>query len=407
MNYYFMNFKTAVPMKKYVFLFSILLVSCTSDEDVYTEIPEENTDTPTIPTDTDVNGVDMADYFTINFSSLPNYSNPEYPIHYVNAVGDTNEPANNQATDTGAILGRILFFDKQLSINDAVSCATCHDQTIAFTDNNQFSTGFDGVSVTGAHSMRLLNARFYEGESFFWDKRAATLEDQTTEPIINSVEMGFDASNGGLDALITKMNTIDYYPSLFELAFGDETITVGRIQQALAQYIRCMVSTDSRFDEAFAQNYNPNVPGNGINQNFPQLTAEENLGKQLFTSIQGGINCAGCHQLPTFSLDPNSRSNGLDIGESIIFKSPSLKNIATSAQFMHDGRFTSLAEVVEFYNSGIQNGPALDNRLRGQNGQPIRMNLSQEEKDALVAFMETFTDNTVVVDTKFSSPFIE
>jgi cytochrome c peroxidase len=395
-------------MRKYIFLFPILILfSCASDEDVYTEIPEENTDTPTIPTDTDVNGIDMSDYFTINFSSLPNYSNPEYPIHYVNAVGDNNEPADNQATDTGAILGRILFFDKQLSINDAVSCATCHDQTIAFTDNNRFSTGFDGVNVTGAHSMRLLNARFYEGESFFWDKRAATLEAQTTEPIINSVEMGFDDSNGGLNALITKMNTIAYYPALFELAFGDGTITEGRIQQALAQYIRCMVSTDSRFDEAFAQNFNPNVQGNGINQNFPQLTAQENLGKQIFTTNQGGINCATCHQLPTFALAANSRSNGLDAGETIIFKSPSLKNIATSAQFMHDGRFTTLAQVVEFYNSGIQNGQALDNRLRNQNGQPIRMNLTQAEKDALVAFMETFTDNTVVTDTKFSNPFIE
>lgn len=393
-------------MKKYVFLFSILLFSCASDEDVYTEIPDENSDTPTIPTDNIVNGIDMSDFFSINFDDLPNYSNPDYPIHYINSVGDNNEPANNQATDTGAILGRVLFFDKQLSINDAVSCASCHQQGIAFTDNDQFSTGFDGVSVTGAHSMRLLNARFYEGESFFWDKRAPTLEAQTTEPIINSVEMGFDDSNGGLDALITKMNTIAYYPALFELAFGDGNITVDRIQRALAQYIRCMVSTDSRFDQAFAQVYNPNAPGDGVGANFPGFTAEENLGKQIFTTNQGNINCATCHELPTFALNDNSRSNGLDAGETIIFKSPSLKNIATSAQFMHDGSLGSLEEVVEFYNSGIQNGPALDNRLRDQNG-PRRMNLSQAEKDALVAFLRTLTDETVVSDSKFSDPFIE
>ncbi|EDP95356.1 cytochrome c peroxidase [Kordia algicida OT-1] len=392
-------------MKKYVFLFSILLFSCT-DEEVYTEIPEETTNTPTVPTDTNVNGVDMSDYFSINFENLPNYSNPDYPIHYINSVGDTNEPANNQATDEGAILGRILFFDKQLSVNNAVSCASCHQQGIAFTDNNQFSTGFDGVSITSAHSMRLLNARFYEGESFFWDKRAPNLEAQTTEPIINSIEMGFDESNGGLNALITKMNSIVYYPALFEMVFGDETITEERIQLALAQYIRCMVSTDSRFDEAFAQVYNPNAPGNGVGQDFPGFSVEENLGKQIFTTNEGGINCAGCHQLPSFSLAANSRSNGLDAGETIIFKSPSLKNIATSAQFMHDGRLTSLEEVVEFYNSGIQLGPALDNRLM-QNGQPRRMNLSQAEKDALVAFLRTLTDETVVNDTKFSDPFLE
>jgi cytochrome c peroxidase len=392
-------------MRKYVFLFSILLCACASDEEVYTEIPDEIVETPTIPDDNIVNGIDMSDYFSINFSDLPNYCSPDYPIHYINTVGNNNEPTDNQATDTGAILGRILFFDKQLSINNTVSCASCHQQGIAFTDNNQFSTGFDGVSVTSAHSMRLLNARFYEGESFFWDKRAPILEAQTTEPIINSVEMGFDDSNGGLDALIAKMNTIDYYPALFELAFGDGTITVNRIQRALAQYIRCMVSTDSRFDQAFAQVYNPNAPGNGVGQNFPGFTAEENLGKQLFTTNAGNINCAACHELPSFSLAANSRSNGLDAGETIIFKSPSLKNIATSAQFMHDGSLTSLEEVVEFYNSGIQDGPALDNRLRDQNG-PRRMNLTQAEKDALVAFLRTLTDETVVSDSKFSNPFI-
>ena len=393
-------------MKKYVFLFSILLFSCASDEDVYTDIPEESTDIPVIPTDPVVGGVDMSDYFSLNFEALENYSNPDYPIHYINVIGDNNEPNNNITTNSGATLGRILFFDKQLSINDAVSCASCHQQGIAFTDNDQFSTGFDGIGVTGAHSMRLLNARFYEGQSFFWDKRAPTLEAQTTEPIINSVEMGFDASNGGLDALITKMNAIAYYPALFETTFGDETITVDRIQRALAQYIRAMVSTDSRFDEAFAQNYNPNVQGNGIGQNFPQFTAEENLGKRIFTTNQGGINCAGCHQIPTFALNDNVRGIGLDPNETTIFKAPSLKNIATSARFMHDGRFSSLAEVVEFYNSGIQPGPMLDNRLM-QNAQPVRMNLSETEKQALIAFLETLTDNTVVNDPKFSDPFLQ
>lgn len=393
-------------MKKYVFLFSILLFSCASDEDVYTDIPEENIDVPSIPTDQIVGGIDMSDYFSINFEVLENYSNPNYPIHYINVVGDNNEPNNNITTDEGATLGRILFFDKQLSINDAISCASCHQQGIAFTDNNQFSMGFDGVNVTGAHSMRLLNARFYEEGMFFWDKRAPTLEAQTTEPIVNSVEMGFDATNGGLDALITKMNTIEYYPALFETTFGDATISVDRIQRALAQYIRAMVSTDSRFDEAFAQNYNPNAPGNGVGQNFPQFTAEENLGKQIFTTNQGGINCSGCHQVPTFALNDNVRGIGLDPNETTIFKAPSLKNVATSAQFMHDGRFSSLAEVVEFYNSGIQPGPMLDNRLM-QNGQPRRMNLSEAEKQALIAFLETLTDNTVVNDPKFSNPFIQ
>lgn len=393
-------------MKKYVFLLSILFFSCASDEDVYTEIPDETIETPTIPDVNFVNGIDMSDYFSINFDELPNYSIPEYPIHYINSLADNNEPSENQASDTGAILGRILFFDKQLSVNDAVSCASCHQQDIAFTDNDRFSTGLDGVSVTGAHSMRLLNARFYEDGAFFWDKRALTLEAQTTMPIMDSVEMGFDASNGGIDALISKMSTIEYYPALFELVFGDETITQDRIQRALAQYIRCMVSTDSRFDQAFAQVYNPNVAGDGVGQDFPGFTAQENLGKQLFTTNLGGINCATCHELPTFALNSNSRSIGLDPGEITVFKAPSLKNVGTSAQFMHDGRFNSLAQVVDFYDAGIQLGPSLDNRLM-QNGQPIRMNLSQAEKDALVAFLRTLTDETVVNDPKFADPFVD
>ena len=134
------------------------------------------------------------------------------------------------------------------------------------------------------------------------------------------------------------------------------------------------------------------------------------MGKQLYFTPppQGGAGCAGCHNGTTFALAANSQNNGLDADETIIFKSPSLKNIAVTGPYMHDGRFATLEEVVEHYNSGIQMGPTLDNRLRvpTPNGQqPLRLNLSQAEKDALVAFLKTLTDEALLGDEKFSDPF--
>jgi cytochrome c peroxidase len=192
--------------------------------------------------------------------------------------------------------------------------------------------------------MRLVNTRYYAGASMFWDKRAATLEDQTTQPIQHAVEMGFDAAHGGIDSLIRKLQVLPYYPELFKMVFGSPDITEDRIQLALAQFIRSIESFESRFDEGFAQVFNPALPNANVGTDFPNYTAEENLGKTLFLTppVAGGAGCAGCHSIPTFSLDVASRSNGLDAGETIIFKAPSLKNVGLESHFMHDGRLTSL-----------------------------------------------------------------
>ncbi len=352
--------------------------------------------------------VDVSTYLTIDLNNLDEYSNQSFPVYYNQLLNNTNTPVNNSITNEGATLGRVLFYDKQLSINNTVSCASCHKQENAFTDTVQFSIGFNGIDVTEAHSMRLLNAQFYEGEQFFWDKRAPTLEAQVTLPIQNEVEMGFDSNNGGISALISKMNNIPYYNTLFEFVYGDEEITEERIQFALAQFIRSMSSVSSKFDDGYRQVYAPNIPNGGLLQNFPNYSEIENLGKQLFITApnQGGAGCIACHQAPSFALNATSRSNGLDIGETTIFKSASLKNISNSRRFMHDGRFSSLAEVIDHYNDGIENGPALDNRLKDQQGNPLRLNLTQEEKEALEAFMLTLTDQDIIIDDKFSSPFI-
>ena len=242
----------------------------------------------------------------------------------------------------------------------------------------------------------------------FWDRRAASVEAQATQPIQHPVEMGFDAAAGGLPALIAKMGALPYYPELFTLAFGDATITEARIQRALAHFERAMVSAGSAWDTAYALNYNPALADRGLSLPARGFTAEQERGRALFINPpqQGGLGCAGCHVPPTFALNQNSRSNGLDAGETVLFKSPSLKNVALGAAFMHDGRFSSLAQVVEHYNSGVKDGPALDNRLRQPNGgPPRRLNLTAADKQALVAFLGTLTDTAFAADPKFSSPF--
>jgi cytochrome c peroxidase len=381
-------------------LLALLLVACGGDT------PATPTPDPVTPPDpVTFPGIRAA--LVVDPASLPNYAAPVLPVHYNGLIGgNTDNGRNAPITDAGALLGRVLFYDRQLSVNGTVACASCHVQGTGFTDPRQFSVGFEG-GQTPMHSMRLVNARFWAPGTAFWDRRASTLEAQAIQPIQDAVEMGFDASHGGLAALTSRLQGLAYYPELFSLAFGDATITTARLQLAVAQYVRSIVSTGSRWDTGYAQVFNPALPDRGVNTAIPTFTAQENRGRQLFFTPppQGGAGCAGCHVAPTFALAPNSQSNGLDAGETRIFKSPSLKDVGVGGPFMHDGRFNSLAQVVEHYNSGVQNGPALDQRLRGPGGQPLRLNLSAADQAALVAFMQTLTDPGLAADAKFSDPF--
>lgn len=352
----------------------------------------------------------VAAFLSIDPDRPANYANPSWPAHYdAQARGQDNAPATNPVTDAGAALGRVLFHDRRLSLNDQKSCAACHAQATAFSDTATLSRGFDGTGVTGAHSMRLANARFYAGQDAFWDRRAASLEAQATQPIRHPVEMGFDAAHGGIDSLIRKMGRLPYYPELFRVAFGDATITEDRIQRAVAQYVRSIVSTSSRFDQGFAQVYSAGLPDRGLSLPFPGFTTEENRGKQLFIDPppRGGAGCVICHTAPTLSLAANSRSNGLDAGETRVFKSPSLKNVAVTGPYMHDGRFRTLDEVIQHYINGVQDGPALDNRLRRPGGLPQRLPLDAADRAALVAFLRTLTDASLAADSRFADPFVK
>jgi cytochrome c peroxidase len=344
----------------------------------------------------------------INMAAPDNYVAPVLPAHYdADVAALDNTPPADLPSDRIATLGRVLFYDRALSTNGFVSCATCHQQSNGFSDSARFSSGV-GPTPTAAHAMRLVNLRYFRLGSAFWDRRAATIEIQAGQPIQDPNEMGFDAAHGGLAALEAKLQALPYYPPLFQAAFGDSTVSEERVRRALAQFQRAMVSTQSRWDSAYALVYNPALADKGLNTPLPGFSAEEDRGRALFMQgpQQGGAGCASCHQPPGFALAPGTRSNGLDAGETKIFKSPSLKSVGRSSAFMHDGRLGTLAQVVAHYNSGVQAGPALDNRLRTPDGQPLRLNLSAADQAALVAFMLTLDDLALAADTRFADPFV-
>ncbi|TDQ25666.1 cytochrome-c peroxidase [Tenacibaculum caenipelagi] len=366
----------------------------------------------------------------LNLPKVPfNYSNPNFPNSFNSFVMDVldNTPTNNPTTDAGATLGRVLFYDKNMSANNTVSCASCHIQNKGFSDDRKLSVGFDG-GLTGRNSMGLANARFGENGKFFWDHRAATLEEQVLMPIQDEIEMGMN-----LDDLIVKLSALEYYPALFTEAFGSSEITSDKISKALAQFVRSMVSYQTKYDEGLAQTGN-------LFDNFPNFTAQENLGKSIFNGsfrAEPGGNCAICHMnngaipvnptsnlqnLAIFTMVASPRNNGIDpdgnvadtgiggatgaINATGAFKAPSLRNIELTAPYMHDGRLATLEDVVEHYSTGVLGHPQLSApALVDANGNPIHLNLSQIEKDALVAFLKTLTDYEFITDEKYANPF--
>jgi len=337
-----------------------------------------------------------------------NYANPILPpsFHVPPIVGQDNMPATNITTDAGATLGRVLFYDKRLSTNQTISCSSCHQRDHGFSDSRKFSVGFNG-GLTGRNAMGLSNGRWYLRRHFFWDERANTLEDQVLQPIQNAVEMGMT-----LSALTNRLAAEPFYTNLFTLAFATPEITSDRISRALAQFVRSIVSTRSKYDA-------------GIPIGFSNFTAQENLGRQIFFGQVGNATCAACHGTDNFVPGPNINNNGLEFPyvdkglggisglaqDDGLFKVPSLRNIELSAPYMHDGRFATLEEVVEFYNSGVVNNPNLSPPLRVPTppgtppGPPRRLNLTADQKAALVAFLKTLTDPNLANDPRLSDPF--
>ena len=352
---------------------------------------------------------------TIDLDNLANYANQNIPAYITK-----DNTSGNPITNKGATLGRVLFYDKNLSATNTVSCATCHQQANAFSDANVASIGVNGT--TGRHAMRLINTRFAVENKFFWDERAATLELQTTQPIQNHSEMGFSGTSGdeGFSGLVTKLNQIAYYKELFKFVYGSEEITENKIQLALAQFIRSIQSFDSKYDTGRAQ-----VANDG--QQFPNFTAQENQGKNLFLSppvfdatgnrTAGGVGCAGCHAAPEFDIAPNSGNNGIigvlngtgiDITNT---RAPSLRDLVKldgtlNGPLMHTGLFTSLQTAIGHYGT-INIAPGntnLDPKLR-PNGFGQQLHFTAPEINSLIAFLKTLSGSNVYTDVKWGNPF--
>jgi len=352
----------------------------------------------------------------IDLNNLENYSAQPVPT-YITKDNTTINPI----TDAGATLGRVLFYDKKLSVNNTVSCATCHKQALAFGSEDVVSSGVNGN--TTRHTMRLVNARFADEVRAFWDKRAASIEDQATQPVKNHNEMGFSGQNGdpGIDSLINKLSATDYYQELFTFVYGSPEITETKIQDAIAQFVRSIQSFDTKYDEGRTQ-------VNNNNASFPNFTTLENQGKALFTNrpqfdqngvrTGGGAGCDGCHRAPEFDVDPNSGDNGATSvagnpsqNDYTNTNPPSLRNLFNpngniNGLLMHNGAFNNFNAVLDHYNS-ITVDPAnnnLDRRLTpAGHGQQLR--LTQHERDALTAFLKTLTGTDVYANAKWSDPF--
>jgi cytochrome c peroxidase len=328
------------------------------------------------------------------------YVGIDLPAHFKTAPARRfdNTPADNPVTDHGATLGRVLFYDTRLSANNTVSCGSCHVQKNAFVDPSHLSKGFAGKR-TDRHAMSLVNLRYHLRGRFFWDERAGSLEEAVLVPIQSKTEMGQD-----LKRLVKVLAKDKHYPELFQKAFGDRKVTQERVAKALAQFLRSMVSYRSKYDEGRAK-------ATLVRDDFKNFTVQENRGKALFLS-----NCAICHlpgQDAHFSMITPA-NNGLDadykktdggVGDITLqprqiglFKSPSLRNVERTAPYMHDGRFDTLEKVIDHYGKGIKAHPNLDPRVR-------RLNFTDTEKAALVAFLKTLTDPKLVTDPKFSDPF--
>ena len=351
----------------------------------------------------------------LDLNNLNNYANQIIPAYITK-----DNTAGNIITDKGATLGRVLFYDKNLSSDNSIACASCHKQADAFGDSNIASTGVNGL--TTRHSMRLINSRFANEAKFFWDERALTLELQTTMPIKNHGEMGFSGTDGDapFSILLTKLSQIGYYKELFQFVYGSEEITESKIQLALAQFIRSIQSFDSKFDTGRALAANNGQP-------FTNFTNQENQGKNLFLTppvfdvngsrTGGGIGCAGCHAAPEFDINPNTLNNGIignlngpgiDINNT---RAPSLRDLVktngtVNGPMMHTGVIGTLQAAIGHYGT-INLAPGntnLDPRLR-PNGFGQQLNLTAPQVDAVIAFLQTLSGTNVYTDTKWASPF--
>jgi len=313
--------------------------------------------------------------------------------HGVGGLNSSLPPRRDGFTPEQIDLGRYLFFDPLLSIDGTLSCASCHHPEKGLSDNRARSIGVTGIEVPRS-APSLWNSAFLT--RFFWDGRAATLEEQLLGPLYDPLEMGNNPAN-----LLATLNSNAMYQELFQTAFAGDAnvITLEQIYLAITAFEASLISLNSRYDR-YAHGYHQ------------ALTQHEVEGLNIFRSFVA--RCAECHQPPLFTNQqiavigtPEPEGMPLDIGAERTFNSavlkggfkvPSLRNIATTAPYMHSGRFDNLRETVEFYTKG--RGHAVPEGVEMQLHWHIwEPGLSSDELDLLVVFLQTLTDETFMPAT--------
>jgi cytochrome c peroxidase len=321
------------------------------------------------------------------------YDPTPYELQIPKGFPDMDIPEDNPMTVEGVELGRRLFYDPILSADITQACASCHAPAFSFTDNGtQFSVGIDGIAGT-RNSMPIVNAGWMP--TLFWDGSASSLEEQALEPITNPIEMHetwIEAAN--------KLNAHAEYPDLFFEAFGTRTIDSTLVTKAIAQFERTLISSNSKWDRYLRGEAN--------------LSLAESKGFEIFFTEKG--DCFHCHSTILFTdnlfhnngLDSEFSDKGLfdvtgdpsDVGK---FKSPTLRNLEFTAPYMHDGRFATIEEVIDFYSHDVKWSPTIDPLMKKVDQGGIQ--LTDDEKENLIAFLKTLTDTTFVNNPEFSDPF--
>jgi cytochrome c peroxidase len=456
---------------------------------------------PNMPRDIDVTTDSLAPGTAAD--TLRNMDNEPY------SIGLNGQ--RNFTTNAGATLGRVIFYDRDLSVNHSIACGDCHKQKFSFTDTARLSYGWQGPTGprTGRNSMNLNHIRFHKAISMYWDMRAASIEDQVWRPMHDPVEMGMSLNPVTLqvqpstvarwDTIKNRMNAKSFYPILFQKAFGSTLIDSQRIVMALAQFVRTMNTFDSKWRRAMNTN-----TGNPSVENLRGLNQQELLGRNLFMDVNRG-NCQACHTRNIF-VNQGAQNNGLDgsifattdggrvpyrnsvwlaqngaytfanrvnafndyngkdsglggwkywfnrrggnipdpnnvndfdaergttnsigfIGRMAV---PSLINIAVTAPYMHDGRYKTLDEVINFYSDSVKNSDyntlsgflrkidpqaPINEGVKGKDNvsqavvdtSPVQViHYSTREKAALKAFLLTMTDSTILTDPRWGNPF--
>ncbi|MCU0445162.1 MAG: cytochrome-c peroxidase [Microscillaceae bacterium] len=323
------------------------------------------------------------------------------PAHFGNQY---QIPADNPMSEAGVELGRHLFYDVRLSRNDSISCATCHQPQLGFTDGKARAVGIAG-RIHSRSSMALVNLLWTK--QFFWDGRVSSLEAQVLLPIQDPKEMDMP-----INQLVGKLQKLPEYPPMFKKAFGIGKISPQNIAKAIAQFERTLISGNARYDQIVSGKIAPSEREQRAIQLFMTHPIPE-------AGIRGG-NCGDCHggyltQLNTFhnnglEQEPLDWGLGAITGKTFDrgkMKAPSLRNIALTAPYMHDGRFKTLREVLDHYNDHVQSSKYLDpliveatNEVDGQS-----LLLTEAEKADIIYFLNMLTDSSFINNPKFANPF--